>query len=52
MTTSRSGAGNGDGTFRSPSPAQVSVGHIPYATELGDLNGDGKPDLAVTNEWR
>jgi Bacterial Ig-like domain (group 3)/FG-GAP-like repeat len=38
--------GKGDGTFSAESP--IVVGNIPYSVAVGDLNGDGKPDLAVT----
>ncbi len=38
--------GNGDGTFQSPITAASFVGGI-TAVAVGDLNGDGKPDLAV-----
>jgi Bacterial Ig-like domain (group 3)/FG-GAP-like repeat len=39
--------GGGSGTFAS---AQTySVGWLPYQVAIGDLNGDGIPDLAVTN---
>ena len=39
--------GGGSGTFAS---AQTySVGWLPYQAAIGDLNGDGIPDLAVTN---
>lgn len=41
--------GEGDGTFRSP----VSVGSGglgPSAVLITDVNGDGRPDLVVTNE--
>ena len=39
--------GGGSGTFAS---AQTyPVGHLPYQVAIGDLNGDGIPDLAVTN---
>ncbi len=35
--------GNGDGTFRSP----LSLGASGIGVASGDLNGDGRPDLAV-----
>jgi RHS repeat-associated protein len=35
--------GNGDGTFESPITVQTNVGSSGLA--VGDLNGDGKPDL-------
>jgi Bacterial Ig-like domain (group 3)/FG-GAP-like repeat/FG-GAP repeat len=41
-------SGNGDGTFSSTpqtSPASVIGGY--YATAVGDVNGDGLPDIAV-----
>ncbi len=39
--------GNGDGTFQ---PAvDYTAGNIPVAVTVADLNGDGIPDLAVTN---
>ena len=39
--------GNGDGTFQPP--VQYAVGLEPEFLAVGDFNGDGKPDLAVTN---
>ncbi len=38
---------NGDGTFQPP--ATYTVGLQPETLTIGDLNGDAKPDLAVTN---
>jgi len=42
---------NGDGTFQTP--AEYAVGlqseHVSPNVAVGDFNGDGKPDLAVTN---
>jgi hypothetical protein len=38
--------GKGDGTF--PTSQSASVGNNPYAAAIGDINGDGKVDLAVT----
>jgi hypothetical protein len=37
--------GNGDGTFGSP--RDHVAGSFPYSAAIGDLNGDGRPDLAV-----
>jgi hypothetical protein len=39
--------GNGDGTF-GPS-TQYAMGSYPLGVTIADLNGDGKPDLAVAN---
>jgi hypothetical protein len=39
--------GNGDGTFQPP--VFYSTGKNPTAAAIGDLNGDGKPDLVVTD---
>ena len=40
--------GNGDGTFQAP-VTYSSGGQFPYSLAVGDVNGDGKPDLVVTN---
>jgi hypothetical protein len=39
--------GNGDGTFQPPT--SYAVGTAPGDILLADLNGDGRPDAAVTN---
>ncbi len=39
--------GKGDGTFQSP--VTLTAGTTPQAVAIADLNGDGKPDLVVTN---
>ena len=38
---------NGDGTFAAANT--VSTGSGPYAVATGDFNGDGKPDVVVTD---
>jgi hypothetical protein len=40
--------GNGDGTFGAKT--DFGTGADPNSVAIGDLNGDGKPDLAVANE--
>jgi hypothetical protein len=40
--------GNGDGTFQ-PAQSFASGGFAPYYASLGDLNGDGRPDVVVAN---
>ena len=42
--------GNGDGTFQSP-VSYPSGGYGATAVAIGDLNGDGKLDLAVSNDF-
>jgi hypothetical protein len=39
--------GNGDGTFQKPQTFDTAI--RPYAVAVADVNGDGKPDLIVTN---
>jgi hypothetical protein len=47
--------GNGDGTFQPAvtySPGGYSTaGYFPSAIAIADVNGDGKPDLIVTNQF-
>jgi hypothetical protein len=40
--------GNGDGTFSAPTT--LATGSFSFAAAVGDFNGDGKQDLAVTND--
>ena len=42
--------GNGDGTFRSVTTCD-SGGVANFSVAVGDINGDGKPDLIVTRFW-
>ncbi len=39
---------NGDGTFQ-PAVVYDSGGYNSYAVAVGDVNGDGKPDVVITN---
>src|SRR6185312_2466552 len=41
--------GNGDGTFQAPQSFALDAG-TPMAVAVADFNGDGRPDLAVTND--
>src|SRR5437773_2035154 len=40
--------GNGGGTFQ-PARTFATAGSNPVTVAVGDFNGDGRPDLAVTN---
>jgi FG-GAP-like repeat/RTX calcium-binding nonapeptide repeat (4 copies)/Putative Ig domain len=43
--------GNGNGTFKLPTAANVfDVGNQPTHVAIGDINGDGIPDIVVRNE--
>jgi len=46
---------NGDGTFRDETstrlPQTDNLDEWPYAIQVADLNGDGKPDIAVSAYW-
>jgi len=39
--------GNGDGTFQEA--ALYTIGRVPRSTAIGDLDGDGAPDLVAVN---
>jgi hypothetical protein len=41
--------GNGDGTFQAP-VSYLSGGYSTYSAAVGDVNGDGRPDILVANE--
>jgi hypothetical protein len=41
--------GNGDGTFAAPTT--MAAGRGAYAVTVAEVNGDGKPDLLVTNSF-
>ncbi|MBZ5559234.1 MAG: FG-GAP-like repeat-containing protein [Acidobacteriia bacterium] len=42
--------GNGNGTFQPPSRLDLPAPDIPRAIVVGDLNGNGRADLAVTGD--
>jgi len=42
--------GNGDGTFQ-PALAFSSGGKFAFSVAIADVNGDGKPDLLIANEY-
>jgi type II secretory pathway component GspD/PulD (secretin) len=41
---------NGDGTFTPTAASPIGVGHFPSGIAVADFNGDGFPDLVVTNQ--
>lgn len=41
--------GDGRGNFSQAAGSPFPCGKTPFAVAIGDLNGDGKPDLAVAN---
>lgn len=41
--------GNGDGTFQSAANFSTGTNSGPVALDVGDLNGDGHPDLAIAD---
>ncbi|HMD41242.1 MAG TPA: FG-GAP-like repeat-containing protein [Candidatus Acidoferrum sp.] len=41
--------GNGDGTFTSALSSPLATGQVPTAINIGDYNGDGNLDIAVTD---
>ena len=43
--------GNGLGGFTAAPGSPYAVGRYPNSVAVGDLNGDGKPDLAVTTNY-
>jgi hypothetical protein len=43
--------GNGAGGFSAASGSPLTVGSVPYGVAIVDLNRDGKPDLAVANQF-
>lgn len=42
--------GNGDGTFARAVGSPIPTGARPFSVAMGDLNGDGVNDLAVSNQ--
>jgi hypothetical protein len=40
---------DGTGKFRQPADSPFPCGDSPFNVAIGDINGDGKPDLAIVN---
>jgi len=43
--------GNGDGTFQEPVNYWTGDESSPWSVAIGDLNGDGNPDLVAASYW-
>ncbi len=43
--------GNGNGGFAHAPGSPLTVGRAPYGVAIADLNRDGKPDLAIANQF-
>lgn len=43
--------GDGKGGFTSAAGSPLTVGRVPYGTQIADLNGDKNPDLAIANQF-
>lgn len=41
--------GDGKGNFHEPKGSPFSCGDSPFGVAIGDINGDGNPDLAIIN---
>jgi hypothetical protein len=41
--------GDGKGGFHQPAGSPFACGDSPFGVAIGDINGDGKPDLAIVN---
>jgi hypothetical protein len=43
--------GNGKGGFTEAAGSPLTVGEVPYGTQIAELNGDKNPDLAIANQF-